>query len=456
MFRGRENELKAVRDALGGNCNILVYGPRRVGKTTLLKEAVEDFPGTCVWYECVKGSLEYNIELLAGAVAIALGKSYLANIRNLFDLFQMIAEGGKRIVVVIDEYPYLKESREGGVVDSYFQRIIDGKYPGLSLVLCGSFISMMRELLQKDNPLFGRFDLVMQVKPFDYFDASLFYGEAPVRKKIAMYSVFGGSPFVLERIDPSRSVEENIEDLLLQEYSPVRETVENTLLSEIGKMGLAREIVARIGNSRMKYNELEASLSVDARGSLDRELKRLIMMQVVEKNYPINRRDDKKKSFYELSDNLLRFYYTYVFPSRSNIVRLDPPSFFRLFVAESFGTFVSRRFEGIVREYFVRLMRTGRIADVTDIGTYWYDDRTTKRNGEFDCVMKSKDGDYRVYEAKYYKNPMRSAEVEEEARKIRAIMELRVGRIGFVSSSGYERPDDRYDEIDGAMLYSFD
>lgn len=105
-------------------------------------------------------------------------------------------------------------------------------------------------------------------------------------------------------------------------------------------MGLAREIVARIGDSRMKYNELEASLSVDARGSLDRELKRLIMMQVVEKNYPINRRDDKKKSFYELSDNLLRFYYTYVFPSRSNIVRLDPPSFFRLFVAESFGTFV--------------------------------------------------------------------------------------------------------------------
>jgi AAA+ ATPase superfamily predicted ATPase len=217
MFRGRKNELKVVRDALDGNGNILVYGPRRVGKTTLLKEVVGDFPGTCVWYECVKGSLEYNIELFAGAVATALGKSYLANIRDLFDLFQMIAEGGKRIVVVIDEYPYLKESREGGVVDSYFQRIIDGKYPGLSLVLCGSFISMMRELLQRDNPLFGRFDLVMQVKPFDYLDASLFYGEVPVREKIAMYSVFGGSPFVLERIDPSRSVEENIENLLLQD-----------------------------------------------------------------------------------------------------------------------------------------------------------------------------------------------------------------------------------------------
>jgi len=48
MFRGRENELKAVRDALDGNGNILVYGPRGVGKTTLLKETVGDFPGTCV------------------------------------------------------------------------------------------------------------------------------------------------------------------------------------------------------------------------------------------------------------------------------------------------------------------------------------------------------------------------------------------------------------------------
>lgn len=454
MFKGRERELEAIRKTLDENGNILIYGQRRVGKTTLLKQAMANSPESCIWYECVRGSLEYNVELLSKAAASALGKSYLSNVRDIFDLFRMITEQGKRIVVVIDEYPYLKESKEGGVVDSYFQRIIDAHYPGLSLVLCGSFISMMKELLQKDNPLFGRFSLVMQVRPFDYSDASLFYEDIPIRDKIAMYAVFGGSPFVLERIDQSKSVQKNIETLLLQEYSPIRETVENTLLSEIGKMGLAREIIARIGNSKKKYNEIEAMMSVDAKGSLDRELKRLIIMQIVEKGYPINRKDDKKKSFYELSDNLLRFYYTYVFPSRSDIVRLDPDSFFQLFIAQSLDTFVSRRFEGIVREYFIRRMRMGQITDVTDIGTYWYDDKANRRNGEFDCVMKDKEGNYRIYEAKHYKNPMKSEEVEEVATKIKAIMELPVGRIGFVSSSGYETHDARYDEIDGTMLYS--
>ncbi|MCH3908229.1 MAG: ATP-binding protein [Sphaerochaeta sp.] len=94
-------------------------------------------------------------------------------------------------MVVLDEYPYLKETKDGGVVDSCFQRIIDKRYVGLSLVLCGSSITVMTELLERDNPLFGRFDGVMQVLPFDYLDASLFYLDLPVREKIAMYSVFG-------------------------------------------------------------------------------------------------------------------------------------------------------------------------------------------------------------------------------------------------------------------------
>lgn len=455
MFIGREKERRAINEVFAGgkSGNIIVYGPRRVGKTALLRESFKDFNGICIWYECVKGSLEYNVEMLAKSVAIALDKSYIAAIRDVFDLFKIISESGKHVVIVLDEYPYLKESKEDGVVDSYFQKIIDSHYQGLSVVICGSFISMMKDLLQKENPLFGRFNLVMQVEPFDYLDASRFYDKLSVREKISMYSVFGGYPFVLELLDASKSVMDNIKDLLLQEYSPVRETVENSLLAEIGKMGLAREIIARIGNSKLKYNEIVSSLSIDANGSLDRELKRLITMQIVEKHYPINRKDDKKKSFYEISDNLLRFYYCYVFPYRSNLVMLDPSSFYDLFISKSLDTYVSYRFEGIVREYFARVMKTGNLQGIIDIGTYWYDDKVNHTNGEFDCALKHIDGSYRIYEVKYFKRPMSQQEVDDEAQKIHGIKDFSVGSIGFVSSAGFEKKSTLYDEVDGSMLY---
>ncbi|MFA6734124.1 MAG: DUF234 domain-containing protein [Sphaerochaetaceae bacterium] len=252
----------------------------------------------------------------------------------------------------------------------------------------------------------------------------------------------------MERLDVHKDLEGNIDDLLLEPYSPVREVIEQTFLT-----GVSWEIIARIGNSGMKFREIEVSLSFDARGMLDREIKRLLSMEIVTKSFPLNHSDDRRKSFHELSDNLLRFYSTYVFPWKSNLQMLAAPAFFDAFIKDSLGTFISKRFEAIARSYLKRQVQAGNLPGVIDIGTYWYDDKERRENGEFDCVLKTKEGSYVVYEVKYLKDPMSETAVTEAAMKIQQIPGFRPVRIGFISGSGFEKRDPHYAEIDGEMRY---
>ena len=53
MFVGRENELKILNRVFSSNRqeSVLIYGRRRIGKTELIKKAIEDFEGEYI-QEC--------------------------------------------------------------------------------------------------------------------------------------------------------------------------------------------------------------------------------------------------------------------------------------------------------------------------------------------------------------------------------------------------------------------
>ena len=91
---------------------------------------------------------------------------------------------------------YLKEINDSLMVDSMFQNIVDHHLSNLNLIISGSSIKTMKDLLIEGNPLFGRFDLTIKLPEFNYFEASQFYPNLTNYDKVAMYSVFGGSPFV--------------------------------------------------------------------------------------------------------------------------------------------------------------------------------------------------------------------------------------------------------------------
>ncbi len=454
MFVGREKEINELQKVLTADkkAAVLIYGKRRVGKSYLITEVLKTLSCKKIYYECLDGDYAENLQQFTVRIRREFENPYLS-FSSFQDAFDYLSGTGEQTVVVLDEYSYLKGSRENRYVDSVFRSIIDSMGANIRLVLIGSFVSIMQELLERENPLFGRFSLVLHLRAFDYYVSSQFYPQKNVREKIEFYSIFGGNSFVNAMLDPRQDLRTNICEQILNPNSAVRSYLENILLSELSKTGPSHRILTALSNSKKKYSEIAEETGITGAGTLDKQLKNLIQMDVIQRTAPINRRDDRRKIFYEITDNLVRFYYTYVYAGKDTLRMIGEEAFYDLYILPSLDTFISHRFEEIAREYFQRIVKNGKKSGIYDIGTYWYDDPVKHVNGEFDCVLKHKDT-YSFYEVKYHRNPLDLNTCREEEKEVRRLAEeFGIEKIGFICSSGFAFSDEKYDLITAEDMY---
>ncbi len=454
MFFAREKEQALIEELLRKKSgSAMIYGKRKVGKTTLLTYALSKSKDKTVYYECLKSTMEENLE---GFVAELVREKVLPvplAFKSFTDVFAYLNTLDGTYNVIIDEYPYLKEMTKPETVDSVFQAVIDNHLKNIRLFISGSHVGMMKDMLEEKNALYGRYSLTLRLKELNYREAALFYPEKPVYDKVGFYSVFGGSPYVNEFIDPEKSLRENIIAAILNESHPVYQYAEHLLISDFTNAIGAERIMAAVADGKQKYGEIESKLGMKNNGLLSKQLASLLRMEIVTKTFPINKPDDNKKCAYEVNDNLLRFYYTYVYKNKSALRVLGPEAFYEEYVERSLVTFISHRFEEIVRDYFSLRAKSGKLKGVTNIGTYYYDDSATKTNGEFDVALERREG-YDIYEAKYYASPLRIGEMKKEEAQIKKIKGLQIGKIGFVSVSGFDAADSKSDLVTGEDLYS--
>ena len=453
MFIGREEELKMLSELLKKpSASAMIYGKRKVGKTTLIKKALEASKDKFVYYECLKAPLQENID---GFVAMLVLENILPSqisFKSFGDMFAYLNTLDQTFNVVIDEYPYLKAFTKSETVDSIFQSVIDNNLKNIRLFLSGSHIGMMKDLLVEKNALYGRFTVTLCLKELDYITASEFYKSKSVYDKIAMYAVFGGSPYVNGAIDETKSLKENIIATLLNPTSYIYSYAEHLLISDYTNAINAERIFHAISNGHKKYGEIEAMLGLKTNGNLSKQLVALENMDIVAKVFPINKPDDKKKVSYEVRDNLLRFYYAYIYKNKSALQMLGAEAFYEEYIEESIITFVSHRFEEIARTYFSLCVKKRKMRGVSNIGTFYYDDSATRTNGEFDVVLERKDI-YDIYEVKYYSSPMRVKEMLKEEKQVRDIKGLQIGTIGFIATGGYEATPEDFVCVDAEELY---
>lgn len=452
MLIGRRKEREVIARLLNRKgVSVLVYGKRKVGKTTLIVESLKESKDVTVYYECLRSSLRDNLD---GFVSVLVGCGILPvkiNFDTFIDVFKYLNSLGKTINIVIDEYPYLKQFEKSETVDSIFQSVIDNCLSNLRLFVSGSHVGMMKEMLRESNALYGRFTSIVKLSELDYKDAAAFYPNRSVYDKIALYSVFGGSPFVCGFIDESLSLKDNIVETVLNDTSAIYNYAEHLLISDFSGSMNAERILGVAANGRKKYGAIEEKLGMQSNGLLSKQLKTLLDMDILTKTNPINRPDDKKKTSYEISDNLLRFYYAYVYGNKSALRTLGANAFYDAYIAPSIKTFIAHRFEDICREYFAICAKSGKRTDILNVGTYYYDDSERKTNGEFDVVVQTKDA-YDFYEVKYTSAPLSVNAMEKERAQVFAAS-LPIGRLGFISVSGFERVPYGYDCISGEQLY---
>ena len=452
MFIGREKELALLQQDYIGKA-VMVYGKRRVGKTTLIQKALKVSRYRTVYFECLKGTMQDNISGFVQELVRAKILPVPLNFGALQDVFTYLNALPEKIIVVIDEYPYLKAMNDSATVDSIFQNIIDNRLANIELILSGSHIGMMKDTLQEKNALYGRFAVTIKLNELNYLEAAKFYPDKTPYDKAAHYAVFGGSPFVNQALNPAATIRENIINTILNPMSAVYLYASQLLLSDYSVKINAERIFSVIGNGKKRYTEIEDKLEVKKTGNLSKQIKSLIDLEIIARNSPINKIGDNKKSTFEINDNLLRFYFTFIYKNASALQVLGAEAFYDEYIAPALTDFISRRFEGICRDYFSLQVRSGKMKGVRNIGSYYYDDPIHRKNGEFDVAQEFADG-YEIYEAKYYAQPMTLDEINREVQQVEEIKELTVKQIGFIAINGFAEREEPYLYLDGNDIFA--
>ena len=446
VFIAREEEKRILYEALQSKrkSTVLLYGRRRIGKTALVKEVLRNMDDAIIIYhEFHKVTPEVNLAEFSSSIGAAFSIPSLPAFSSFMDAFLFIGAMGKKAIVVMDEYSDLKDNARKGEVDSYMRSVVDNLPDNAKLVVMGSMLKLMKELLEEDNPLFARFSTVIKLGPLSYIDAAKFFPGLPLYEKMQLYSVFGGSPYVLSLLDEGKGLRGNIEDNIISLSGSIRSYIEAVINMEAGRIPHGITILTLIKNGKRRYSELEAVIGKSASGVLANELKKLVELEIVEKIQPINR-SDRSKCFYVIADPLIRFYFAYIH-SNPSLLMSNSSVFYGKFIERSIRDFIARRFEAACREYFAELVKRGKRNDILDIGTYWYDDRVNKTNGEFGVALKNDCG-YEIYDAKFLMNPYPEKEAEKELKQIRALS-IPVSGWGVISASGFEKQSSSYIQI---------
>lgn len=452
-FYGREKQRKALKRFFWHKSQMtaLIYGRRRVGKSELIKQSLRETDISSIYYECKQTTEMNNVESLSLLISEKYGYPRLAfsGIEEVLEFLFRQSEK-ENMILVLDEYSYIRDTVKG--MDSIIQILID-KYREIShlkLIICSSFVDTMKSLLLVQNPLYGRVDLTIDLKPMDYYESSLFYKEFSNEDKIKLYAVFGGIPYYNRLIDSSLTVKENIIELIASAGARLETEVSLYLKSEIAKIINANEVFEALAKGFSKYSDLLSQSHVSSAPTLVDVLDKLMKMELVKKEAPINDENNRRKSGYYVMDNLSLFYYRYIFRYSSQLNVMEPETFFERYIKQDFEEkYVPMVFEEVCKQYLIRQNRCGNLETPFEkIGKYYYDNPKEKTNGEFDIVTWDPNG-YIFYEVKFRNTPVNSKMIAKEIGQVNS-SPLDCYKFGFFSKAGFT------DDVNNVMKFTLD
>ena len=466
-FIGRKAELEKLNTEYERNGGfVVIYGRRRVGKTTLIKEFLKK--KTAFYFLATEELESQSMKRLAGVVARTTKNSYLQNaaFTDWLDLFQVIADykTEEKKVLVIDEFPYLVKTNPAfpSILQNAWDEIL--KDSNVMLILSGSLIGMMQKhTLSYDSPLYGRRTAQMRLAPLPFTDIYAVH-KMPFEQAVEQYAVTGGVPKYLEFFEDDRGLEEQLKDAVLSKSGFLYEEPNFLLKSEFLTAVNYFSIIKAIADGNHKLGKIAGVLGQET-SALTPYLSTLSDLGFIEKKTPVTEKNPEKsrKGLYFILDNFIRFWFHYVYPYKGEL-ELDNMQIVLDEIRKDFvEKFVAFAYEDICKNIFADLCKNGTISFVPSrIGSYWLND--FDGDTEID-VMAIDHQNKRIFagECKYHAKPVDVSVYFALKKKVDGIAEIRKAYQGydvifgvFIKSSFTQRMLDTAKDNTGLILINED
>ena len=457
MFIGRERELASLKEFYDkdGIGMTVIYGRRRIGKSTLIAEFVKD--KKTIFYTATKVGKTRNLELFSRQV-VDLFMPGMENISfgTLEAVFEFIDKniGDEKIVLVIDELPYWAEKDEAllSVLQKYIDTVWNDK--NLKIILCGSALSFMeKKVLSEKSPLFGRRNSQIKLEAFNYLDAAKFVPNYSNEDKAICYGITGGVAKYLSMIDSNKSIDENIVRLFFRTDGYLYDETRNLLTQEFSDISLVNNIVEQIASGENALNISAAKIGEKAQTVLY-SLEKLRNVGLIEKKKCITDEKNKKKTQYVLKDYMFKFWYEFI-PKATSVIEMGQGEiYYTKVVKPALHSFMGSIFEEMCRYYTLKKGITGEYGCfITSVGTWWGVENITEKDGEvraqsadIDVVALSEvDKKAVVGECKFKNEKIDKGIYDTLIRRSKLISaKYKVSKYIFFSLSGYT---DWYDSL---------
>ena len=422
-FIDREQEMETLVEEYNreGSSLIIMYGRRRVGKTTLISEFIKG--KNALFFLASQESEVQNRNLFKEKAAEFINSDLLHNatVSDWDTIFKAIIETKfeTKPIIVIDEFQYIGKSNSA--FPSIMQRIWDGllKDKSVMLILCGSLITMMKEqTLEYSSPLYGRRTAQIKLKqiPFSYYEN--FFPNKESKELIEMYSVTGGVPKYIESLREEKDIYSAIKKYVLNPSSYLYDEPHFLLQQEVTEIGSYFSLIKTIAAGNSKLSAIATALELP-QTRLTKYLKTLIDLDILEREVPITEEnpDKSKKGLYRIKDNFIKFWFAFIYPNLSFLESGNTEIVMKKIEKGFVSGQVSFVYEDVCRQKMWK-MNADEVWPFTfsKIGRYW------DNNTEIDIAALDPDGKNLILgECKYWKEPVGInifADLEEKAKKV--------------------------------------
>lgn len=375
MFIGRERELASLKEFYekDGIGMTVIYGRRRIGKSTLITEFLKNKKN--IFYTATKVGKNRNLELFSKQVLELL----MPGVENIsFNTIEAVFDfinkniGEDKVVLAIDELPYWAEKDEAllSVLQKYIDTVWQDK--NLKIILCGSALSFMEnKVLSEKSPLFGRRDSQIKLEAFDYLDAAKFVPGYSNEDKAICYGITGGVAKYLAMIDTTKNLDENIVRLFFRKDGYLYDETRNLLTQEFTDITIVNNIVEQIASGVNTLNVIAGKIG-EREQTVLYSLEKLMNVGLIEKKKCITDEKNKKKTQYVLKDYMFKFWYEFI-PKATSVIEMGQGEiYYQKAVKPYLHSFMGAVFEEMCRYYTLKQGITGEYGCfVTSVGTWW-------------------------------------------------------------------------------------
>lgn len=428
-FFNRKKELAFLESQrqLNEKKMLVLYGRRRVGKTSLLKQAFPDAEYFFVDTRSTETLLkDFSKKLIHGVY------------NSWEDFFKSLLE--KKKIIIFDEFQNFAKIDQS--VFSILQKVWDETDTNTTIIFCGSYVGIMKRIFEDaKEPLFGRSDYRIQLKSFSFmsaFDMLKSFGYS-FEDTVIWYSVLGGIPHYLWRLKNKNNIEKDLNHLFFSDFAPLKEEGKNLLVGEFGSQHPGYFSVLK----SISDKEIEMAEITDKSGLKNNTVAKYVSelvnyYDILEPVQDFFSRTNRGKR-YRIKDKFLAFWFRFVY-SNYDRVEFNPESAF-LFTKENLMARVGYVFEDIVRECLPMLHKQKLIPFLPErIGKTWGKVPNQKGKSYEIDIIGEKQNQLLVIECKWREKKVDDEQIKQFLRTCsylktrKEIIPVFISKNGFVTS----------------------